>query len=218
MNQNSYLKIVIIYLFFVLSINAEDRNLISPKFDSSQISLYVEENQKKISIINAFSNDKISYLLRLPDAKYFFIDSKSGELSFKKALDYENDLLKKDYDIQIVARDSLGKSATLNINIVLQNIPEIKPQLEDTLCILEKKSKKMKISILNIGDSAIKNFNLVGKGSKNFKVDNLGYIHILDNKKILDDKVECYFLKAYASNSAGKSEFVNVHILNKMIK
>ena len=78
--------------------------------------------------------DTLTYSLGGTDTKTFSIDSKTGQLQTKAALDYET---KSSYPITITANDGKGGSASITVTINITDIDE-QPVNEDPIPIIEQ--------------------------------------------------------------------------------
>jgi surface protein len=127
-------------------------------------------------------------------------------------LDYETT---KSYTFQVKATNDTGDSDTVNINISINNIIDVKPILANyTVTIPENTAIDTvlndKIIITNSGDSAIRTITLSEDGSDKFSSDISGAITL---KSALDYETKnVYNLQAVANNGAGDSASVSVTI------
>ncbi len=105
---------------------APDAN-VAPKFASATITRTVAENTaagedigNPVEATDA-NNDTLIYVLGGTDAASFAIDSATGQLSTRAALDYET---KSSYSVTVTATDPDGESATARVTITVTDVEE----------------------------------------------------------------------------------------------
>ena len=114
---------------------APDAN-VAPEFASATTSRTVAENTPAGENIGNpveatdDNNDALTYTLRGTDAASFDIDSATGQLSTKAALDYET---KASYSVTVTARDPDGLSDFINVTITVTDLDDnVAPEFPGT--------------------------------------------------------------------------------------
>ena len=100
----------------------------APSFDAASTTRSVTENAEPganigvpVTATDPDSGDTLTYRLGGPDAAAFNIDSASGQLLTRDALDHE---AKASYSVTVVAQDSDGESASVEVTIAVTNANE----------------------------------------------------------------------------------------------
>ncbi|MDE0138764.1 MAG: cadherin domain-containing protein [bacterium] len=99
----------------------------APTFGATSASREVAENTAADTAIGAAvtatdaDDDPLTYTLEGTDAASFDIDSGTGQLQTKAALDYETT---SSYSVTVKAADALGASATITVTITVTNVNE----------------------------------------------------------------------------------------------
>ena len=134
-----------------------------------------------------------------------------GRIVLKQEVDYE---LKNHYPLGMHARNALGESQAVSLNIYVTNIIDDEPVLGDSAFNIVENSEYGtevgKIEILSIGSSPLTQIELSGTGADQFSVDANGTVRVAGN---LDyESVKTYQLKAVATNSKADSAEADVTI------
>ena len=155
-----------------------------------------------------------TYKLSGEDSALFTVSNK-GEVFSQQSFDYE---IKNIYTFNLQARNSIGESNEVEIQIQIHDIADIQPiVLDKSISIPENRSIGSLIGELNIfsiGDSNISGFNFYGFGSNWFKADASAKLTVL---RYLDyEFTNLYSLQYSAYNDAGESELatLTIHITN----
>ena len=153
------------------------------------------------------------------DSDKFTIDSNGTILTSDNNLfDYETI---KIYNLNAIAINEAGVSNIVRVTINVNNMPEVKPILSNTIKAVDENTKNSsigKISIINSGDTALTSFTLSGNGSEYFTITNNGYIMVTSDA-ILDYELQTsYIIQVNTRNAAGVSNDINLTInINNLI-
>jgi surface protein len=156
-------------------------------------------------VVSDMGGDMISsYTLSGTDASKFTINN-SGIVSTNASFDYET---KATYTIQVKATNNFGDSPNVNLNIDINDIPDIKPILANTTLSVDENatvnSTIGSLSVLtNTGDSPVTNFTLYGADSTYFKISSTGVI--LVNGTYDYEIKSIYNFEVTGTNGAGES-------------
>jgi C1A family cysteine protease len=128
------------------------------------------------------------------------------------SIDFERQSI---YSLTANATNAKGTSESVNVNINVVNIPEIKPIIENFAAnVVENIVQNTllgTISILQVGDTPISSMSLSGVGASDFLLSSDGNITV--GVANLDyERQKLYTLNAVATNAAGSSNSVSVEI------
>lgn len=157
------------------------------------------------SIITSFSLSGTGYT-------NFSIDA-AGVVTTTAALDYEDKL---SYTLSVYATNAVGNSTTVNLVVNVNDLIDITPTLVDTsLSVLEDAADASvvgSITIADAGDSAISSIIISGTGSTNFVSSTSGVVSVATGASFDYETTNEYNLTVAATNTAGTSASVDLHI------
>ena len=179
----------------------------------------IDENSADKTIVGTVtgnSGDSNITEYHLTDTSVFSIDSNGTiKVSDPGALDYETN---SSFNFQVYANNGAGASNYADVNITINDIPDVIPMLNNVTGIIAENSAPNTVVDLNtslisiIGDSKITSIDLNGTGEGNFTVDTNGTITVASGANLDFELQNEYNLTAIATNDAGSSEQVGVHI------
>ena len=176
--------------------------------------LRVDENASADTIVgsliflNPGDSNITSITLDGEDSDKFKIDT-TGQVTVEEnqSLDYEDKNL---YSFSVAATNILGTSESVELNITINDIPDIVPSLKDTDLSVEENSladtKIGSIALNTEGDTSIISYTLLGDGKENFDVSADGVVSVASGAVLDYEKNATYNLEIYAKNSAGNSD------------
>ncbi len=168
-----------------------------------------------IGTIAIVANDGINSITLSGTGSEKFSVSNSGVITLKtgQILDYET---KNSYSLSAIATNSAGNSQPSTIDIIISNVLDEKPILENfTATVAETITSGSTIgtvTVLSQGDSAISSFTLSGTGSEKFSISSVGEITLKANQTLDYETKSSYVLTVTATNTAGTSESKTVTI------
>ena len=222
--KNIFSILMVIYIIFLSgcgsSTTTEDNSTIGTEIDiksdeDSQAPLFLTSSTVDIfeneqEIVTIVTDEEATYLLGGVDKDFF--ELMGSTLVFKKIPDFELD--KHIYMVTVEAIDHAGNKSEQNLEITLQNVAELRPELADTtLTVAENVVAGVEIGTIDIvsqGDSNITTIELVGDGSENFDVDIDGRVTLSLTAMLDYETTRSYELYALAMNEAGESDSVNL--------
>ena len=192
-----------------IEINSSVEN-IAPIINNSEI-VNIAENQRSVLSVDAFdeNSDTLIYALSGNDSTYFLLDEESGVLTLKTNADYE---LKSTYAITLNVSDG-DLNASQDIVVTVINSEETPLLSYANMSVNENQAAGAKVGTLTVlsqGDDEVSSFSLNGVGSENFRIDTLG--EITTRVSFDAEEVSFYSLKAFATNSVGDGEEVDVNV------
>ena len=107
-----------------------------------------------VAATDADEGDMLTYTLGGADAVSFDIDSATGQLMTKAALDFET---KASYTVEVTATDSAGESDTVTVTITVTNVGLDNPYDENDDGTIERDEVIAAINdyLFGVGDAAI---------------------------------------------------------------
>ncbi|QSZ40615.1 hypothetical protein GJV85_00265 [Sulfurimonas aquatica] len=184
-------------------------------------SLNIDENASigalagSVTILDQGDSNISSLTLYGEGGESFKIDS-SGNIKTATALDYET---KVSYTLFAYATSSTGKSATVSVNIKINNSTDTKPTIVNTaLTILEDAKSEALVGSLTIsdyGDTSISDISFSSPSSE-FTIDTNGTIRVSSSAVLDYETTQEYNLTVRAINSAGSSNgaIITIYINN----
>ncbi len=103
------------------TINVKDADENAPVFQSQSTFVVFENNATTFTIKANDDSGAVEYILDGVDKGYFDFNQSTGELSFKKAPDYET---KNSYKLTIIAKDKYGNKSTQDVTINVKDVDE----------------------------------------------------------------------------------------------
>uniref|UniRef100_A0A8W8M8J5 Cadherin domain-containing protein n=1 Tax=Magallana gigas TaxID=29159 RepID=A0A8W8M8J5_MAGGI len=163
-----------------VTVHVLDVNDNSPKFEQSQYTANVFENQHDIEIIANVSaedldfglNGEVVYMIELEEHSPFQIDSRNGTVYCVNPLDFEN---KSVYNVTIIAVDLGSPPLNSTTNLIVQVIdkPENKPAFNQSLYeVAARTTDRNGCHLLTLQAGEIVRYNITdGNQEKRFKLD-----------------------------------------------
>ncbi len=159
----------------------------------------------QVEIIEAGEGKITGFTLSGSGAEDFGIDI-SGTIHSVESIDYER---RNYYDLKVIAQSDIGESKPANVHIIVQNIPERVPVLNESVFHIPENSYigtvVGKVEVIDGGDTPIDGFTLYG--SDTFVIDPDGTIRV--NGDLNSSVIPFYDLNVSAFNAAGNSIPVN---------
>ena len=146
----------------IVTVNVGNINEFVPRFTKSTYTdVILEDTAIGTSILTVSADDSDSgddglVVYSMPDHSYFYLNSKSGEIRLKNALDYET--IQKSFNFEVVATDSStfpeSSSSTISISVtdVNDNSPYCKPSVY-VVTLSEDTGTGTQIAKLNCNDT-----------------------------------------------------------------
>ncbi|MCG9126313.1 cadherin domain-containing protein, partial [Candidatus Poribacteria bacterium] len=195
-----------------ITINVTDVNE-APVFASNSATRSIDENTAAdTNIGNAITasdddGDTLTYTLSGTDAASFAIDSTSGQLSTKTALDYE---VKKSYSVTITATDSDSETGSIAVTINVNDVSDVNPPIFNVTGIITISVAEKTAADTKIGDPVTAKrlppitYSLTGTHANKFSINSrTGQI---STKAALDYETKnSYTVRVVATNSDGRA-------------
>ena len=185
-----------------------------PILRDSNLSIYENNTTNTLIgtvVIKNQGSDSIENFNLLGKESQFFTIDNQGQIFSSKVFDYET---KNNYTFQVEAKNSVGKSNQVEINIQINDVPDIKPSIQDvSLSVLENRAIGTligQINITNKGDSPISKIILNGANNSSFEISPNGNIQV--RSYLNYESYNLYYLQYVVSNQAGESEPANLTI------
>nr|MBL0722106.1 BspA family leucine-rich repeat surface protein [Sulfurovaceae bacterium] len=165
-----------------------------------------------IDIIDIGDSHILDFNITGDDANHFDIN-KNGDILLNHLLDYET---KPKYTLNVTAQNTAGDSNKVNLLILINDIVDTPATLTAfSGYVQENATSSMDLGQISItqGDSNITSITLTGEGEGNFTVDISGIIRLSTNANIdYESGYIDFILKAFATNSTGNSNSVDVNL------
>ena len=182
--------------------------------------LSVDENATENTIIGQVTilgegNTSITgFVLSGDDSSKFDVNN-TGSISVASGTTFDYETISK-YAIKAKAKNSTGDSNIVDVNITINNVPDINATLTPfSGNVEENATTSMNLGQISItqGDSNITSILLTGVGDGNFTVTNSGIIKLSNSANIDYESGYIQFhLKAVATNSSGNSNSSDVNL------
>lgn len=183
-------------------------------------SLSVREDAADASVVGTITisdagDSTISSVVISGTGNTNFVSSTSGVVSVAAGatLDYETT---NEYNLTVVATNTAGASASVNLYLNVNNVIDEVPIIADSVGAIDENAtigtSVGTVTITYVGDSSISSIDLNGTGSEYFSVADDGDITLVIPDILDFETIPSYVFTAIATNSAGVSNNANITI------
>ena len=146
----------------IVTVNVGNVNEYQPRFTKSTYTAVIDEDTAigtsilTVSADDSDSGDDGLVVYSMPDHPYFYLNSKSGEIRLKNALDYET--IHKSFNFEVVATDSstFPESSSSTISISVTDVNDNSPYCNPSVYVVtfsEDTGTETQIAKLNCNDT-----------------------------------------------------------------